>query len=163
MNSIDQIVEFLTAKKLLLATVESCTAGLQASMLADISGCGAVLQEGFIVYARSAKESSLGVSAQTIDTFGLTSEEVAREMAIGALQRSKANIVLANTGKAESDDDLDGVVCFACAMKIEGKISIVSETVHFSGSRNAVRTAAARYGLQRVPYYYEFLHREFSV
>lgn len=157
MHSIEQLINFLETQKLTLTTAESCTAGLQASMLADVPGCGAVLQNGYVVYSIAAKHDCLGVSLHTVELFGLTSEEVAREMAIGALKRSKAKIALANTGLAESDDALNGVVCFACAMKCNGEQVVISETVKFDGDRNEVRRAAARYGLLRVPYWYDCL------
>lgn len=157
MHSIEQLMSFLTTQKLTLVTAESCTAGMQASMLADIPDCGAVLHNGFVVYSKESKQACLGVSLHTIEIFCLTSEEVAREMAIGALKRSKADIALANTGLAESDDALNGVVCFACAMRCQGEQVVVSETLKFEGDRNDVRRAASRYGLLRVPYWYDCL------
>ena len=67
-------------------------------MLAKVPGCGAALQIGYVVYLKESKQSCLGVSLHTIDIFGLTSEEVACEMTLGALKRRKANIALTNTG-----------------------------------------------------------------
>ncbi len=157
MDSVEQIVNFLNKYKLRLSTAESCTAGLIASLVADIPGSGQVLDCGFIVYSPEAKQQCLGVSAETIERFGLTSEEVAQEMALGALTRSGADIALANTGLAEADDEMDGVQCIACAIRLDQHQGIVSETVQFSGDRNEVRRAAANYALLQLPYYYERL------
>lgn len=157
MQSVEQVVSFLEKYQLRLSTAESCTAGLMASMVAQVQGSGQVLESGFIVYSPEAKNSILGVSLQTIETYGLTSEEVAREMAVGALKLSKAAIVLANTGLAEAEGDMDGVQCFACAMSVNDHEGVVSETVKFEGSRNEVRAAAAQYALMQLPYYYERL------
>lgn len=157
MQSVEQVVNFLEKYQLRLTTAESCTAGLIASMVAQVQGSGQVLESGFIVYSPEAKNSILGVSFQTMETYGLTSEEVAREMAVGALKMSKAAIVLANTGLAEADGDMDGVQCFACAMSINDHEGVVSETVKFDGERNDVRAAAAEYALMQLPYYYERL------
>lgn len=154
MKKIESIIEFLRNKKLTIATAESCTAGLQASLLADCQGCGAVFESGFVVYSPRAKRRNLGVKAGTITQFGLTSEAVAREMAMGALNHCAADFALANTGKAESDDALNGVVCFAYAMRINGAIVADSETQHFTGARNEVRKLAAEHGLLRIPHYY---------
>ena len=154
MDEIDRVAGFLERHHLLLATAESATAGLIVSMLADVPGCAAVLDCGFVTYSVAAKRSLLGVSAQTIETFGLTSEQVASEMARGALQRSRANIVLANTGMAASDGELDGVMCFACAAQVEGEVRVVCETRRFNGGRNEVRSAAARHALLHLPDYY---------
>lgn len=157
MRSIDDVVNFLQKNQLLLSTAESCTAGLIASMIADVSGSGSVLESGYVVYSPRAKNACLGVSPQTIERFGLTSEEVAREMALGALQNSSANIVLANTGMAEANNHLDGVVCFACALLHHGQPKVISETKRFDGERNEVRAAAARYALLQLPVYFERL------
>lgn len=157
MDSIKSVINFLKEKQLLLTTAESCTAGLQAAMLADYPGCGSVLESGFVVYAPRAKRACLGVSAQTIKIFGLTSEEVAREMATGALKASSADLVISNTGKADSNDELNGVVCFGYAIRVGDQIKVLSETRRFSGDRNKVRKAAACHGLLQLPLYYERL------
>lgn len=157
MQSVEQVVSFLEKYQLSLTTAESCTAGLMASMVAEVMGSGAVLESAFVACSSQAKHSCLGVSLQTVETYGLTSEEVAREMAVGALKLSAANIVLANCGQADGDGEMAGVQCFACAMSLDGHEGVVSETVKFEGERNDVRAAAARYALLQLPYYYERL------
>lgn len=157
MQSIEQIVRFLTKYHLTLSTAESCTGGLMASLIAGIPGGGAVLHSGFVVYSSEAKQRCLGVNSGTIARFGLTSEEVASEMALGALKAGQADIAVANTGLAEADGDLDGMQCFACAMRLGAHEGVVSETLRFEGERNEVRYAAARHGLLRLPYYCERL------
>ncbi|KJU80233.1 ompetence-damaged protein [Ectopseudomonas oleovorans] len=159
MQNVEQVVNFLSKYKLRLATAESCTAGLISSLVADVPGSGKVLDCAFVTYSPQAKQRCLGVSADTIERFGLTSEEVAREMALGALLRSDADIVLANTGLAEAEGEMDGVQCIACAIRLEQHQGIVSETVKFSGGRNQVREQAARYALMQLPYYYERLRQ----
>lgn len=159
MQTLEEVVEFLIRNQLMLTTAESCTAGLMCSLLADVSGCGKVLESGYVTYTVGAKHSMLGVSLQTVQAHGLTSEEVAREMAVGALRASAATITLANTGLAEADGLMDGVVCFACAMGIEGNIKVVSETVKFEGERNEVRKAAARHGLLHLADYCQRLRK----
>ena len=157
MHSVEEVVHFLDARKLQVATAESCTAGLVTSLLADITGCGSVFEIGYVVYSEEAKHSCLGVSLKTMKDFGLTSEEVAREMAIGVLARSKADIAIAITGTAESNDELNGVVCFACAMMVNSQRELISETVSFDGDRNEVRLAAAKYVILQLPQYIEKL------
>lgn len=159
MQTLEEVVEFLHRHQLMLTTAESCTAGLMTAMLADVTGCGKVLESGYVTYTVGAKHAVLGVSLQTVQTHGLTSEEVAREMAVGALRASTATITLANTGLAEAEGDLDGVVCFACAMGIEGNVKVVSETVKFEAERNQVRKLAARHGLLHLPDYYQRLRQ----
>lgn len=153
MQRIEEVIKFLENRKLQLVAAESCTAGLLTSLLANVSGCGSVFEMGYVVYSERAKYSCLGVDPKTIKTFGLTSEEVAKEMALGALARSTANVAIAVTGTAESNDELNGVVCFACAMTIAGKQTLTSETINFAGDRNEVRKAAATHAILRLPYY----------
>jgi nicotinamide-nucleotide amidase len=154
MVHIEDVVGFLINRQISVATAESMTAGLMAAMLGDVSGVGPAFERGYVVYLPEAKNDLLNVSYKTIDEFGLCSEEVAREMAIGALRHSGSSVSLSNTGAAEADNELDGVVCFACAALINGREKIISETRRFEGSRNEVRRAAARYGLLQLPRYY---------
>lgn len=154
MVRIEDVVGFLINRQISVATAESCTAGLMAAMIADVSGVGPAFERGYVVYLPQAKNDMLDVSFETIDEYGLCSEEVAREMALGALRHSNSSMALSNTGAAEADNELDGVVCFGCAATINGREKIISETLRFEGSRNEVRKAAARYGLLQLPRYY---------
>ncbi len=153
-----RLLSYLKDNDLVVATAESCTAGLIAGRLADASGLGSSLDVGYVVYSPAAKCSRLGVSKQTIERFGLTSEEVAREMALGAVERSHASIAVADTGLAdeppEGSDVPSGTVCFAWAVRTDDGARIFSETRHFAGSRNVVRRSAADYGLERIPHYH---------
>src|SRR5690606_4064237 len=72
MQNLQEVVDFLKRNNLVLATAESCTAGLIASLVADVSGSGAVMECGYVVYAVRAKREMLGVNLETIDRFGLT-------------------------------------------------------------------------------------------
>lgn len=153
MHSPEQVVEFLKQQKLILTTAESCTAGLMASLLADVPGCGSVLESGYVVYAPQAKQRCLGVRPETIERFGLTSEEVAREMALGALRVSGGTIAIANNGVADDDtEEAAGVQCFAWALSLGDRQVVISETARFDGDRSGIRIAAARYGLGRLPH-----------
>jgi nicotinamide-nucleotide amidase len=99
----DVIVQLLTARRATLATAESCTGGLLANRVTNVPGSSAVFVEGNVTYANDAKTRTLGVSAELISTAGAVSEEVARAMAEGALQRSGATFALSTTGIAGPD------------------------------------------------------------
>lgn len=157
MHQVESVIDFLCEHKLRLVTAESCTAGMVTSILADVPGCGAVLDVGYVVYTENAKNICLGVARQTMKLFGLTSEEVATEMAIGSLDRSAGDIAVAVTGTAESNDELNGVICFAYATRIEGEIRTLSETIKFDGERNKVRKLAAIHVISSIPMYYKKL------
>lgn len=152
MRDLAEIVRFLNDTGVTLTTAESCTCGLIASLLGDIPGCGQVLDSGFVVYSPMAKNRLLRVSFATIESFGLTSEEVATEMALGALNASGADIAIANTGVADdSEEDRGGTECYAFALKQGERQASVSETQHFEGDRVSIRKQAARYALECLP------------
>lgn len=157
MVRVEDVIGFLKSRQLSVATAESCTAGLMAAMIADVSGISPVFERGYVTYMPESKHELLGVRFETIDEYGLTSEPVAREMALGALRHSQSMMALSNTGAAEADNELDGVVCFGCASIINGSIKVISETRRFEGGRNEVRRAAARYGLLQLPRYHALL------
>lgn len=155
MQRLEDVVAFLRDRRVTLSTAESCTCGLMASLLGDIPGCGQVLDCGFVVYSPAAKHRLLQVSLATIERFGLTSEEVATEMAIGALQGSDANFSVANTGVADdAQEDEGGTQCYAWALREGEKIVTISQTLKFDGDRVAIRKQAARHGVGELPQRY---------
>jgi len=99
----DVIVQLLRAKDATLASAESCTGGLLANRVTNVPGSSAVFIEGNVTYSNDAKTRTLGVSAELISSAGAVSEEVARAMAEGALQRSGATFALSTTGIAGPD------------------------------------------------------------
>lgn len=152
MQNIEDVLRLLQRRELTLSTAESCTCGLMASLLGDLPGCGQVLDSGFVVYSPKAKNRLLGVSFETIERFGLTSEEVATEMAVGALNASGAMIAVANTGVADdAQEDEGGTQCYAWALMRGERQVVVSETVRFDGDRVGIRKQAARHGLMQIP------------
>lgn len=158
MEMLEKVVGYLKDHELKLATAESCTAGLIVSELARVPGSGACLDCGLAVYSPESKNRYLKVSFETIDQHGLTSEAVAREMAIGAINRNNANIAVSNTGvagPASGDDDTPvGTVCFAWAVRRGDQTAVDTETRHFDGDRNEVRLAAAHYALEKLVHYH---------
>ncbi|MBA2780035.1 ammonia-dependent NAD(+) synthetase [Billgrantia kenyensis] len=158
MELLDRITDYLIDNELKLATAESCTAGLIVSELARVAGSGQSIDCGLGVYSPQSKNRYLGVSFDTIERYGLTSEAVASEMAAGALANNDADVALANTGIAgpnPGDDDTPiGTVCFAWAFRHAGDHYDYCETRRFDGTRNEVRLAAAHYALERLPHYH---------
>jgi PncC family amidohydrolase len=158
MDMLEKIADYLRDNELILATAESCTAGLVASELARIPGSGSCMDCGLAVYSPESKNRYLKVRFDTIDRYGLTSEEVAAEMAMGALNRNNASIALSNTGiagPAPGDDGTPvGTVCFAWAVRCGERAFNYTETRQFDGDRNEVRLAAAHYALERLPHYH---------
>lgn len=100
-----------------LATAESCTGGLLASVLTDVEGKSHVFDRGYVTYSNEAKQEELGVPLRLIEQNGAVSEPVARAMAEGALRAAKAGMAVAVTGFAGrgGPDDEPGLVHFALA------------------------------------------------
>lgn len=95
-----QIVRDFTARGHMISTAESCTGGLIAGALTDITGSSAVVDRGFVTYTNDAKMDMLGVASDTLEAFGAVSKETALQMAHGALYRSRAEFSVAVTGIA---------------------------------------------------------------
>lgn len=131
----------------MISTAESCTGGMISAAITDIAGSSVVFDRGFVTYSNAAKMEMLGVSAASLDAYGAVSEEVAVEMAQGALAQSGATLSVSVTGIAGpggSDHKPEGRVCFACA----DAAGVVVETVEFGPlGRETVRTAARDYAL----------------
>lgn len=95
-----QIIADFAADGLMVSTAESCTGGLIAGALTEISGSSAVVDRGFVTYTNEAKMDMLGVGAETLTGFGAVSRQTALQMAHGALFRSRADFAVAVTGIA---------------------------------------------------------------
>lgn len=101
-------VEMLKEKKLKLVTAESCTGGLIAKMITEISGASEVFDGGVVSYANSVKENVLGVDGKTLESYGAVSEPVAVMMARGARKIMNADIAVSVTGIAGPNSDSTG-------------------------------------------------------
>ncbi|NTJ42319.1 CinA family protein [Agrobacterium larrymoorei] len=95
-----RIITGFTAAGHMVSTAESCTGGLIAGALTEISGSSAVVDRGFVTYTNEAKVDMLGVSQATLNTFGAVSREIALQMVDGALLHSRASFAVAVTGVA---------------------------------------------------------------
>lgn len=95
-----RIVRDFSARGLTISTAESCTGGLIAGALTEISGSSAVVDRGFITYSNQAKHEMIGVKAETLARFGAVSKQTAIEMAAGALEASRTRVAVAVTGVA---------------------------------------------------------------
>jgi nicotinamide-nucleotide amidase len=131
---------FLKARDWILTLAESCTGGLVSATITEIPGSSAWFDRGFVTYSNVAKIEMLGVLPNTLEKFGAVSEETAREMALGALNHSQANVAISITGIAGPDggsvEKPVGTVCFAWAGK---NIPPSSMTKKISGNRREIR------------------------
>lgn len=108
MTLAQQAVKQLKARHKTLVTAESCTGGWIAKRITDIAGASEVFECGIVCYSNRIKTELLGVRKETLAEFGAVSEQTAREMALGALDVSKADVAVAVTGIAGPDSDNTG-------------------------------------------------------
>ena len=130
----------LKARRLVLATAESCTGGWVAQAVTSVAGSSEWFERGFVTYSDESKRELLGVRVRTLKKYGAVSEQSAREMAVGALARSRAQVAVAVTGVAGpgggSREKPVGTVCLAWARKAG---IAESTTRRFRGNRESVR------------------------
>lgn len=147
-DGVRRIGDALVERGWRLATAESCTGGLIASTATSIAGSSDWFECGFVTYHARSKVRLLGVSMQTIDTWSVVSEPVAREMALGALERSDATLSVSVTGVAgpgggEAATPV-GTVWLAWALKDPTPTLLQASRFQFSGDRSRVREDATQ-------------------
>lgn len=133
-----------------LVTAESCTGGMIGAVVTDIAGSSDVFEQGFITYSNDAKISALGVAAATLEQFGAVSEQTAREMALGALKNSRADIVVAVTGVAGPDGGSAEKPVGTVYIAWGDRARIECMAHHFDGDRGTVRRATVEAALKHV-------------
>ena len=148
MSLAKDIVERASAAGIVIATAESCTGGMISAAITAIAGSSRVLDRGFVTYSNAAKMDMLGISAETLDTQGAVSEQVAAEMAAGALKHSNATLSVSVTGIAGpggSDFKPEGRVCFGIATN-DG---VETQQIDFGAlGRTGVREATVAHALE---------------
>ncbi len=132
------VVELLKKYELTVTTAESCTGGLLAGRLVNVPGVSEVFREGFVTYSNKAKRKLLDVNKSTLKKYGAVSEQTAREMAMGGVFATDADVCVAITGIAGPESDGEkpvGLVYIACYMKEK----VWVEQYQFKGNRNKIR------------------------
>ena len=135
------LVETLKNKSLTITTAESCTGGMVASSIVNISGASDIFKEGYITY------SILGVKHETLEKYKAVSAETAAQMAEGAVRISKADISVSVTGVAgpsREDDKPVGLVYIGCCYKGETHVkecdlSVDRHTIRCQSTKEALK------------------------
>lgn len=145
-----EVVALLKKKHLKVTFAESCTGGMLAARLVNVSGASEVFDSAVVTYSNEMKERLLGVNKGTLEAFGAVSSQTAEEMAIGAASRLEADVSVSVTGIAGPGGGTDkkpvGLVYMAC--NVLGKVTV--KECHFTGERLEVRTAAVEAALQLI-------------
>lgn len=152
-NYAEKAVKLLNEKHLKITTAESCTGGLIAKMITDVSGASNVFDCGIVSYSNSIKSSVLGVSEDTLNQFGAVSEQTVREMVLGAIKVAKADVAVAVSGIAGplSDSTNKPVGLIWIAVYYNGSTTTKKINNNFSNDiRNSNRNSAAYEALKLV-------------
>lgn len=145
-NAVEKtLVELLLKNNMTISFAESCTGGMLASTLINVSGSSNVINESYVTYSEEAKMRILGVSKETLNKYTVYSSEVAEEMAEGLKKVTHANVCASVTGKAEDETGI--CKCDYCIIVNDSK---VLENVSFQGSRNQVRTMQTKHIMNRI-------------
>ncbi len=146
-----ELLQKCRSRGLRITTAESCTGGMISSLLTHISGSSDVFEGGFVTYSNQLKIALLGVGRETILARGAVSSEVAKQMAVGALYRSQADLSVSVTGVAGptggTPEKPVGLVFIAVASRFAA--TQVRE-YHFSGGRTNIRLSATREALRMI-------------
>lgn len=144
----EQLVSRLISLGWHISCAESCTGGLLAASIINAANASRVLNASFVTYAIEAKMRYAHVTKATLDAYGVVSEEVAKELALGAAKETEAEVGVGITGLAGPGGTLElpaGTVCFG--FLVGGSLS--SQTMHFGEiGRNEVRREAVRFALE---------------
>lgn len=153
----ETLVSFLKKNQLIIATAESCTGGMIASSIVDVSGASEVFHEGLVTYSNESKIERLGVNEETLEQFGAVSQETALEMANGLLNRS-TNIGVSTTGVAGPEGGTESKPVGLVYIGIAGENSCDTIKNNFEGNRRYIRectkNTALFYTLQHIKKYY---------
>ena len=152
----EEVVSLLNQKGLTLTAAESCTGGLIAKRLTDVSGASAVFHGSLVTYSNRLKEKWLGVQAETLQTYGAVSAQTAREMALGARKAADADLAVAVTGIAgpNSDDTNKPVGLVFIALADKDSVTVEKYENHFTDNvREQNRTISAQRALEAVRRY----------
>jgi PncC family amidohydrolase len=145
---VEELSLLLVSKSMILATAESCTGGLISAAITDRAGSSAVFDRGFITYTNQSKMDLLGVSPNTLAQHGAVSEETAKEMAIGALKHSHAQISVAVTGIAGPTGGTPQKPVGLVYIAIADKSGADATKNIFEGNRTAIRQATVEKALE---------------
>ncbi len=156
---VSKLAQLLLSKHLSICTAESCTGGMVAAALTELSGSSNWFERGFVTYSNKSKHQELGIPMDLIQTHGAVSLAVAQAMAKGAISASGAKVSLAITGVAgPTGGSLEkpvGFVCFAWAIEYQGSLVLESagvpllspQDVITDQTRSHVRTLARDFAI----------------
>ena len=141
-NIEEVVVKLLKEKELIISMAESCTGGIVASQIVNVSGASEVFKQSYVTYCDEAKHELLGVSWDILNEYTAVSRECAMMMAQGCKDRSRSDIAISVTGYAgpgNTEEEPKGLVYIGCAY--QDKVEV--KKFRFDGERIDIRKKAA--------------------
>ena len=135
----EEVVSLLREHQLTITTAESCTGGLIAGRLINVSGASKVFGRGFVTYSNEAKEEELGVKHETLVEHGAVSKQTVKQMAKGAAKHGKADVAIAVTGLAGPEGGTPEKPVGLVYIGIYYNEKVYWQECHFEGDRMAIR------------------------
>ena len=140
----EEIILKLIEKNITISTAESCTGGSLGKIITSVAGASSIYGYGFITYANEAKENLLGVSSDTLKSFGAVSHQTACEMAEGARRVSKSDIAVSTTGIAGPGGGTDEKPVGLVYIAISYKDTTEYRMLNLCGDRDSIRNQTCR-------------------
>ena len=142
-----QLAQVLLEKGLTLGTAESCTGGKIASLITSVPGSSAYFKGGVVSYSNEIKHSVLGVSQSDLELFGAVSEQVVRQMAIGAQHVLNTDCAIATSGIAGPDGGSIEKPVGTVWIAVSYKEKTITRKFQFSGNREENILSSANTGI----------------
>ena len=146
----DKLFDFLKQNNLTISTAESCTGGMIASAITDVSGSSGFFGTGVVTYSNEAKMKLIGVKRETLERFGAVSEQTAAEMAEGVLKLGDADVAVAVTGIAGPTGGTAEKPVGLVYIGVSGKYGTFAYKNNFEGSRDEVRRETVKRSFELV-------------
>ena len=135
-----------------ISTAESCTGGSIASMITSISGASNYFLGSIVAYSNNVKTNLLNVSPDTLQNKGAVSEEVVKQMVIGACNATNSDFAIATSGIAGPDGGTDEKPVGTTWIAVGNKLSQEAQCFCFGSNRerNIIRASASALNMMRI-------------
>lgn len=144
----EKLVFELKKRRMHISTAESCTAGLVAATIVDVSGASEVFEEGYITYSDRVKQKVLSVPKEVLEAYTAVSRQTAECMAKGVHDATGAELTVSVTGYAGPQDAEDGTKAGTVYIGTWYQEQVQVKKFQFTGDRSSVRTQAAKEAIQ---------------
>ncbi|MCE3255012.1 MAG: competence/damage-inducible protein [Rickettsiaceae bacterium] len=145
-----KLLDLALKSNIKIAVAESCTGGLLCALITEIAGSSQIFDRGFITYSNLSKQQELGVETKALNDFGAVSEEVAKQMAIGAIKNSSSVLSIATTGiagpKTDESQKPVGLTYISSFNKLSN--NLITKKFIFSGNRHENRIMTVKNAIE---------------